>query len=74
MDEKKDKLKLENIRSEVREAIAAFAGKLIEQLQENLQSITVVGSSLTEDFNPQKSDINTVMAALSLIPGLPVRR
>ncbi len=61
MAEKKDNLKLENIRSEARRTLKLFADKLTEQLSDNLQSITVVGSSVTEDFNPQKSDINTVL-------------
>ncbi|MHC4132682.1 MAG: hypothetical protein ACYSSP_05170 [Planctomycetota bacterium] len=54
-------LKLEGLRNKVRKAVSDFAGRLIEALGENLKSITVVGSSLTEDFVKGKSDINTVL-------------
>lgn len=54
-------LKLEGIREEILVPLQTFAEKLREQTGENLQSITVVGSSLTEDFRPGQSDINTVL-------------
>jgi hypothetical protein len=54
-------LRLEGLRDEIREAVSDFAGKLIESLGENLKSITLVGSSLNEDFIKGKSDINTVL-------------
>jgi hypothetical protein len=43
------------------DAIEAFAEKLLAALRDNLKSITVVGSSLTDDFKPGHSDINTVL-------------
>ncbi len=47
------------------EPIRAPLGFLVErleaQLRDNLKSITVVGSSLTQDFAPKTSDINTVV-------------
>jgi hypothetical protein len=61
MAEDKNLLKLDSLREEVRDPIKAFAEKLMAGLGENLESITVVGSSLTEDFKPGSSDINTVV-------------
>jgi len=52
---------LGRVRAEIRDSIKAFADKLIAGLGENLKSITVVGSSLTGDFLPRQSDINTVL-------------
>jgi hypothetical protein len=46
---------------QIRDIIKDFADKLTAELGENLKSITVVGSSLTEDFRPGRSDINTVL-------------
>jgi hypothetical protein len=45
----------------IRESVRLFAEQLITALGQNLRSITVVGSSLTEDFKPGGSDINTVV-------------
>lgn len=56
-----NELKLAPLRSEIRDAVRIFAEKLIEKLGENLKSITIVGSSLTGDFVPGKSDINSVL-------------
>ncbi len=56
-----NELKLAPLRSEIREAVRTFAEKLTEKLGENLKSITIVGSSLTGDFVPGKSDINSVL-------------
>ena len=60
MTEDKKNLRLDDIREEIRKPLEAFAEKLIAKLGKNLQSITVVGSALTEDFRHQ-SDINTVL-------------
>jgi hypothetical protein len=46
---------------QIRESVKDFAERLSSALADNLQSITVVGSSLTEDFRPGRSDINTVL-------------
>jgi hypothetical protein len=56
-----NELKLAPLRSEIRDSVRRFAEKLIEKLGENLKSITIVGSSLTEDFAAGKSDINSVL-------------
>jgi hypothetical protein len=61
MAAKNDELKLAPLRSEIRDSVSIFAEKLIEKLGENLKSITIVGSSLTEDFAPGKSDINSIL-------------
>lgn len=61
MTENKTKLNLNALRSEIRLPLQALADKLTEALAANLKSITVVGSSLTDDFMPGKSDINTVV-------------
>jgi hypothetical protein len=60
-DPAKRELKLDALRMQIRDIVKSFAEKLIAELGENLQSITVVGSSLTEDFKPGQSDINTVL-------------
>jgi hypothetical protein len=54
-------LKLEDLSVQIRDAVRDFAEKVIAALGDNLQSITVVGSSLTDDFKPKHSDINTVL-------------
>jgi hypothetical protein len=71
------KFKLDVLRADIREAVNDFSERLLNALGENLKSITVVGSSLTEDFIKGKSDINTVlvlgernMAALEAIAGM----
>jgi len=61
MAENENNLKLDSLRDQIRSSIETFAEKLIEKLGQNLQSITVVGSSLTRDFKPGQSDINTVL-------------
>lgn len=66
MAEDKINLKLECLRSEIQAPLKGFAEKLTAQIGENLESITVVGSSLTEDFNAGKSDINTVLVVKKL--------
>ena len=61
MAENKTKLKLDALPGQIRDGMKDFADKLTAELGENLQSITVVGSSLTGDFRPGQSDINTVL-------------
>ncbi len=60
-DTAKRELKLHVLPMQVRDPVKAFAEKLFISLGDNLQSITVVGSGLTEDFKPGKSDVNTVL-------------
>lgn len=61
MTENKTNLKVDALHEQVRDSVTAFAERLLATLGDNLQSITVVGSSLTEDFRPGQSDINTVL-------------
>jgi hypothetical protein len=48
------------VRDEIREPLRFLLERLRAALGDNLRSLTVVGSSLTEDFRPGASDINTV--------------
>jgi hypothetical protein len=61
MAENKTNLRLDALPEHIRDSIKNFTEKLTSELAGNLQSITVVGSSLTEDFRPGQSDINTVL-------------
>jgi hypothetical protein len=61
MTENKTNLKVDALHVQIRDSVTAFAEKLLTALGNNMQSITVVGSSLTEDFRPGQSDINTVL-------------
>jgi hypothetical protein len=77
MVEDKNSLRLESVpfgkrvagSEHIREPLRVFAEKLIAGLGDNLLSITVVGSSLTEDFKPGQSDINTVVVLDKYSPG-----
>jgi len=60
-DAVKPELKLNAIGEQIREPLALFVEKLNAGLGDNLQSVTVVGSSLTQDYRPGQSDINTVL-------------
>ncbi len=61
MTENKTNFKVDALHAQIRDSVTTFAEKLLAALGDNLQSITVVGSSLTEDFRPGQSDINTVL-------------
>ena len=83
MTENKNDLKLDVLHMQIRDSIKDFAERLLTALGDNLQSITVVGSSLTDDFKPDSSDINTILvlgkqnlASLNAIASLakPMRR
>jgi len=54
-------LKTASLPLQVRQPLESFTENLQAGLGDNLQSITVVGSSLTDDFHPRQSDINTVL-------------
>lgn len=49
------------LREESRPLLTEFAERLRADLGDNLRSLVVVGSILTADFNPRRSDINTVV-------------
>jgi hypothetical protein len=61
MTENSRELKLDLVREEAHKPLSRMAEKLMAGLGENLRSITVVGSSVTGDFVPGVSDINTVL-------------
>lgn len=61
MTENKNEIKVDKLQVQIRDSIKDFSERLSAALEDNLQSITVVGSSLTEDFRPSTSDINTVL-------------
>jgi hypothetical protein len=61
MAESTTNLKLDALDVRIRDSVKVFAEKLSAGLGDNLQSITVVGSGLTEDFMAGHSDINTVV-------------
>jgi hypothetical protein len=61
MTENKTNLKIDDLHMQIRDSVRDFSERLLAALGNNLQSITVVGSSLTEDFRPGQSDINTVL-------------
>jgi hypothetical protein len=54
-------INLESLRNEIREPIRFFAEQLIDNIGENLESLTIVGSTLTSDFVPSRSDIDSVL-------------
>jgi hypothetical protein len=76
MTEDKNSLRLESVpfgklragSEQIREPLRLFAEKLTAGLGGNLLSITVVGSSLTGDFKPGQSDINTVVVLTKETP------
>jgi hypothetical protein len=53
--------RLDNIRESIREPLRLLVERLEAGLGDNLKSVSVVGSSLTQDFEPKISDINTVV-------------
>ena len=61
MTENKTNLKVDTLNIVIRDSVKDFTERLFTALGENLQSITIVGSSLTEDFKTGQSDINTVL-------------
>jgi hypothetical protein len=52
---------LDGVRESIRAPLRLLAERLEAGLGDNLQSLSVVGSSLTQDFEPKISDINTVV-------------
>jgi len=53
--------RLDNIREPIREPLRLLVERLEAGLGDNLKSVSVVGSSLTQDFEPKISDLNTVV-------------
>jgi len=61
MTENKINFNVDALHAQIRDSVTTFADRLLTALGDNLKSITVVGSSLTDDFRPDFSDINTVL-------------
>lgn len=61
MAEKANNLDLDSLREGISDRVKFFSEKVESSFGDNLQSITIFGSSLTEDFMPGQSDINTVL-------------
>ncbi|MFH1369819.1 MAG: hypothetical protein ABII09_00805 [Planctomycetota bacterium] len=61
MVDNENNVSVEGLREEIRSPVKTVAQKLTADLASNLESITVVGSALTDDFLPGKSDINLVL-------------
>jgi hypothetical protein len=61
MTDNKNEVKTNVLHMLIRDSVKDFTERLLAALGDNLQSITVVGSSLTDDFRPGSSDINTVL-------------
>lgn len=53
--------RLDGVRESIRAPLQLLVERLEAQLRDNLRSLSVVGSSLTQDFEPKASDINTVV-------------
>ncbi len=51
----------DNIREPIRNPLRLLVERLQAGLGDNLKSVSVVGSSLTQDYEPKISDINTVV-------------
>ena len=65
MTEDTKTLNLTGLRGEICDPLRSFGNALIHSLADNLESVTVVGSSLTGDFRAGRSDINTVLVLKS---------
>ncbi len=61
MAEIRSALQQGGIREEIRTPLTLLVERLQARLGDNLRSVSVVGSSLTQDFQPKVSDINTVV-------------
>jgi len=61
MENAKFEINVSHLREAVREPVQSLARRLMQDLGDNLLSLCVIGSALTEDFNPRRSDINTAI-------------
>jgi hypothetical protein len=61
MTEKTNNPDFGSLRAEISDSVKLFSEKVRSSFGDDLQSITIFGSSLTEDFRPGQSDINTVL-------------
>jgi hypothetical protein len=56
-----EQISIGQLRQEIRTPVEFLFRRLREDLGDELQSLCVVGSALTDDFDPKRSDINTVL-------------
>jgi hypothetical protein len=49
-----------NLKDTIIERFKLFQDELLSRYKDNIHSITITGSALTEDFMPDKSDVNSV--------------
>ena len=49
-----------NLQDGIIERFKPFQDEILSSYKDNIHSITITGSSLTDDFDPGKSDINSV--------------
>jgi len=61
MGDERDTPRWDRIRETLREPLARLIDGLQARLGDRIESLTVVGSALTDDFRPGVSDINTVV-------------
>lgn len=61
MLETRREFRLSGVPQQAHEPVALLVDQLTVALPDNLDSVTVVGSALTDDFHPRLSDINTVV-------------
>jgi len=61
MAENLKSLELGGLRSEITDSVKLFSEKVMSSYGDNLLSVSVFGSSLTDDYVTGKSDINTVL-------------
>ena len=59
--QKVQKIFITKLREEIRPAVGFLARSLLTDFGDNLLSLSVVGSALTDDFHLKRSDINTVL-------------
>jgi len=61
MASKNANIQVGRLRKQIQKPVGFLAQSLLKDLGDNLQSLCVVGSALTEDYHPKLSDINTVV-------------
>lgn len=61
MDQNNRSLDLTGLPEPIRDPVDSFATVLTSEFADNLLSMTVIGSSLGEDYQPGLSDINTIV-------------
>ena len=50
-----------NLNAVVLERFKPFQDEILGRYQDKIHSISIIGSALTDDFDPKKSDVNSVL-------------